>query len=562
MRPMSTSTRLGSAPSHGLRSTRCAGAAARTGSTRSPARSRPPPRWRSTTAPSSRCPGSRSSSSARRPPLRRTLLLTAAPRSRVLAVYAYLPLRSAAVTAARARPDAGPRRAAGPAVLGRRPSRDLGRVRAARHRQRLLAAPSGRRACSRRSRSTASSTISSRWPRTIWAACCPGSRCSAVCCCGGACRWCWPAACCSDCCRAVRGRLSGRVGGDALLLARRISRWPRRPGTAWRSSTPECAACSATRCSRWSLSRWAALVAGDLAGSKTLFAQPAQRDGRAWIDRVVSLTPRARSSSRPGTTRRRWLTAPTCCTRSATASCSPPARTNTSSAIATGSAAPARRRLRRSRNVPRLSRSRTRRRVAAPVCASLARRARCAARGAFAFVVAALLAHGRNSPYDGYVLLAQAFAARAGRDRVARRVDRRAAVGGRYYSSRARFRRCCCCRGSRCSAARTKPCSRVLLCGVAVGACWRTCEQLGVGRATNAWICAFLFAGTQLAWCAMLGDVWFIAHVASVACTFLALAELTGKRRGWLIAAGAGGRGVFTLFARAGDPGVRLARAA
>ena len=62
------------------------------------------------------------------------------------------------------------------------------------------------------------------------------------------------------------------------------------------------------------------------------------------------------------------------------------------------------------------------------------------------------------------------------------------------------------------------------------------CEQLGVEPRRAEWICAFLFAGTQLAWCAMLGDVWFIAHVAAVACTFLALAELTGRRRGWLVA--------------------------
>jgi len=34
---------------------------------------------------------------------------------------------------------------------------------------------------------------------------------------------------------------------------------------------------------------------------------------------------------------------------------------------------------------------------------------RAAAAGAVAFVLAALLAHGRSSPYDNYVLLAQAF---------------------------------------------------------------------------------------------------------------------------------------------------------
>jgi hypothetical protein len=37
----------------------------------------------------------------------------------------------------------------------------------------------------------------------------------------------------------------------------------------------------------------------------------------------------------------------------------------------------------------------------------------------------------------------------------------------------------------------------------------------------------------------MLGDVWFVAHVASVAATFLVLAELTGRRRGWLVGIGA-----------------------
>ena len=36
-------------------------------------------------------------------------------------------------------------------------------------------------------------------------------------------------------------------------------------------------------------------------------------------------------------------------------------------------------------------------------------------------------------------------------------------------------------------------------------------------------------------WCSELGDVWFIAHVVAVACTFVALWELTGRRRGWLV---------------------------
>jgi hypothetical protein len=76
----------------------------------------------------------------------------------------------------------------------------------------------------------------------------------------------------------------------------------------------------------------------------------------------------------------------------------------------------------------------------------------------------------------------------------------------------------------------------VILAGAAIGAAWDLGERLGATPRTNLWICAFLLAGTDLAWCAMLGDVWFIAHVSAVCFTMLALAEACGKRRGWLLA--------------------------
>jgi hypothetical protein len=75
-----------------------------------------------------------------------------------------------------------------------------------------------------------------------------------------------------------------------------------------------------------------------------------------------------------------------------------------------------------------------------------------------------------------------------------------------------------------------------ILCGVAVGAAWELAQRLGVSRETNIWLTVFLLAGTDLLWCATLGDVWFIAHVSAVAFTLLALVELCGKRRGWLVA--------------------------
>ncbi len=76
----------------------------------------------------------------------------------------------------------------------------------------------------------------------------------------------------------------------------------------------------------------------------------------------------------------------------------------------------------------------------------------------------------------------------------------------------------------------------VVLAAVSVGAAWELGERFGLTRSSIAWICAFLLAGTDLLWCAMLGDVWFTAHVSAVCFTLLALVELAGKRRGWLVA--------------------------
>ncbi|MGH7706846.1 MAG: hypothetical protein ACREM6_02780 [Vulcanimicrobiaceae bacterium] len=73
-----------------------------------------------------------------------------------------------------------------------------------------------------------------------------------------------------------------------------------------------------------------------------------------------------------------------------------------------------------------------------------------------------------------------------------------------------------------------------LLGGVALGAGWQLMRNLGVEFAARWWLAAFLFAGTSLLWAAALGDVWFVAHVAAMAFSLLALCELTGRRRGWL----------------------------
>ncbi len=75
----------------------------------------------------------------------------------------------------------------------------------------------------------------------------------------------------------------------------------------------------------------------------------------------------------------------------------------------------------------------------------------------------------------------------------------------------------------------------VVLCAIAVAAAWVLCRRLNCSPETSAWLCLFFWAGTPLLWCSMLGDVWFIAQTSCVCFLTLALAELYGKNRSWLV---------------------------
>jgi hypothetical protein len=174
--------------------------------------------------------------------------------------------------------------------------------------------------------------------------------------------------------------------------------------------------------------------------------------------------------------------------------------------------------------------------------------ARAALAGIVAFVIALIASRGRATAYDNYVLLAQAFAhGHVAIDWPGAYIDALPYLGS-YYVIEAPFPAVLLLPWVALFGTANQTSLAVLLCGVAVGCCWLVCEQLRVTRAATIWICAFWLAGTTLLWCAMLGDVWFIAHVASAACTFVALAEVTGKRRGWLVALGAVAA-VFSRFA-------------
>jgi len=172
--------------------------------------------------------------------------------------------------------------------------------------------------------------------------------------------------------------------------------------------------------------------------------------------------------------------------------------------------------------------------------------------GAVALVVTALVSHLRASPYNNYVLLAQAFLhGRAWIDWPGAYIDA-LQHGGRYYVIEAPVPALLLLPFVAIfGAATNQTMLAIVLAGIAVGAAWEFGERFGVRPSANAWICAFLLAGTDLLWCAMLGDVWFLAHVSAVAFTLLALVELAGQRRGWLVAlyAACAAESRFTMIA-------------
>ena len=74
-----------------------------------------------------------------------------------------------------------------------------------------------------------------------------------------------------------------------------------------------------------------------------------------------------------------------------------------------------------------------------------------------------------------------------------------------------------------------------LLCAIATAAGWELARRLGVPWRSRIVLTLFLLFGTDLFFCGVFGDVWFLAHVSAVCFTLLALVELVGRRRAWLV---------------------------
>jgi hypothetical protein len=156
--------------------------------------------------------------------------------------------------------------------------------------------------------------------------------------------------------------------------------------------------------------------------------------------------------------------------------------------------------------------------------------------GVIAFIAIAIVSRGRATPYNNYVLLAQAFAhGHVWINWPGEYIDA-LAYNGQHYIIEAPMPALLLLPFVAIFGSANQTLLAIALGAIAVGACYELGERYGVGAEANTWICAFLLAGTDLLWSAMLGDVWFIAHVSAVCFTMLALVELAGKKRGWLVA--------------------------
>lgn len=157
--------------------------------------------------------------------------------------------------------------------------------------------------------------------------------------------------------------------------------------------------------------------------------------------------------------------------------------------------------------------------------------------GAAAFAVILITSHLRSTPYNNYVLLADAFLhGHVWINWPGDYIDALAYHGARYVIEAPLPAVLLMPMVAIFGTSANQTVVATLLGAIAIAAAWEICERLAVPTKHAIWLCAFLLAGTDLLWCAMLGDVWFIAHVCAACFTLLAIVELLGKKRGWLVA--------------------------
>jgi hypothetical protein len=156
--------------------------------------------------------------------------------------------------------------------------------------------------------------------------------------------------------------------------------------------------------------------------------------------------------------------------------------------------------------------------------------------GLVGFAITAAFAHGRSTPYNNYVRFADALLhGRIWIDWPGPYIDAVLFDGHRYIVNDPIPGLLLLPFVAVWHLAANQTIVACVLAGVATGAGWKLARNLGVTTVDAVWLAAFMLLGTDLMWCAMLGDVWYIAHVACAAFVLLALCELAGRGRPWLV---------------------------
>ncbi len=157
--------------------------------------------------------------------------------------------------------------------------------------------------------------------------------------------------------------------------------------------------------------------------------------------------------------------------------------------------------------------------------------------GIAGFLITLAFAHGRSTPYDNYVLFADALLhGRIWIDWPGAYIDAVLFEGHRYIVNDPVPGLLLLPLVAVAHTAANQTFVACVLAGVGTGAAWKLAHNLGVSAFDAAWLAAFMLLGTDFMWCAMLGDVWYIAHVACAAFLLLGLCELSGRARPWLVA--------------------------
>ena len=157
--------------------------------------------------------------------------------------------------------------------------------------------------------------------------------------------------------------------------------------------------------------------------------------------------------------------------------------------------------------------------------------------GIFGCLISLAFAHGRSTPYNNYVLFADALLhGRVWIQWPGSYIDAVLFEGHRYIVNDPLPAVLLLPFVAIWHLSTNQTVLACVLAGVGTGAAWQLARNIGLNAVDADWLAAFLLLGTDFMWCAMLGDVWYLAHVACTAFVSLALAEVSGRARPWLVA--------------------------